>query len=173
MKLTSFWNIAMGNYLKFYGNFVFMEEKRKKFKDTKVGEWLSKNAPKVLDVVGDVLPDKGILGVVKNLIDKDPDISLEQKMEYERLQNEFLIQQEQQVSDRWKYDMSSDSWLSKNVRPLTVSALILFLFLLIFLDALEIKFVVKESWITLYETILITAIGGYFVVRSVDKKTKI
>jgi hypothetical protein len=150
-----------------------MEEKRKKFKDTKVGEWLFKNAPKVLDVVGDALPDKGVLGVIKNIIDGDPDLTIEQKMEYEKLQNDFLIQQEQQISDRWKYDMSSDSWLSKNVRPLTVSALILFLFILIFLDALEIKFIVKESWISLYETILITAIGGYFVVRSVDKKVKI
>jgi hypothetical protein len=158
---------------RFYGNFVSMEEKRKKFKDTKVGEWLSKNAPKVLDVVGDALPDKGVLGVIKNIIDGDPDLTIEQKMEYEKLQNDFLIQQEQQISDRWKYDMSSDSWLSKNVRPLTVSALILFLFILIFLDALEIKFIVKESWISLYETILITAIGGYFVVRSVDKKVKI
>ena len=100
-------------------------------------------------------------------------MTIEQKMEYERLQNDFIAQQEQQVSDRWKYDMGSDSWLSKNVRPLTVSALILFLFVLIFLDALEIRFIVKESWISLYETILITAIGGYFVVRSVDKKTKI
>ena len=157
----------------FCGNFVTMSDEKKKFKDTKIGGWLSKNAPKVLDAVGDALPDKGVLGVVKNLIDRDPDLTIEQKMEYEKLQNDFLIQQEQQVSDRWKYDMSSDSWLSKNVRPLTVSALILFLFLLIFLDALEIKFIVKESWISLYETILITAIGGYFVVRSVDKKTKI
>ena len=157
----------------FCGNFVTMSDEKKKFKDTKIGGWLSKNAPKVLDVVGDALPDKGVLGIVKNLIDGDPDLTIEQKMEYEKLQNDFIIQQEQQVSDRWKYDMSSDSWLSKNVRPLTVSALILFLFVLIFLDALEIEFIVKESWISLYETILITAIGGYFVVRSVDKKTKL
>lgn len=157
----------------FCGNFVTMSDEKKKFKDTKIGGWLSKNAPKVLDVVGDALPDKGVLGIVKNLIDGDPDLTIEQKMEYEKLQNDFIVQQEQQVSDRWKYDMSSDSWLSKNVRPLTVSALILFLFVLIFLDALEIKFIVKESWISLYETILITAIGGYFVVRSVDKKTKL
>lgn len=148
-----------------------MEQKdKKKFKDTKVGGWLAKNAPNVLDVVGDVLPDKGVLGVVKNLIDSDPDLTIEQKMEYEKLQNDFIAQQEAQVSDRWKYDMSSDSWMAKNVRPLTLIALLSFLFIMIFLDAMEIRFVIRESWISLYETILVTAIGGYFVVRSVEKK---
>lgn len=143
---------------------------KKKFKDTKVGGWLAKNAPKVLDTVGDVLPDKGVLGIVKNLIDNDPDISIEQRMEYERLHNELLMAQEAEISDRWKHDMSSDSWLSKNVRPLTLVSLLVFLFVMIFLDAMEIKFSIRESWISLYETILVTAIGGYFVVRSVEKK---
>ena len=143
---------------------------KKKFKDTKVGGWLANNAPKVLDTVGDVLPDKGVLGIVKNLIDNDPDISIEQRMEYERLHNELLMAQEAEISDRWKHDMSSDSWLSKNVRPLTLISLLLFLFVMIFLDAMEIKFSIRESWISLYETVLLTAIGGYFVVRSVEKK---
>ena len=143
---------------------------KKKFKDTKVGGWLANNAPKVLDTVGDVLPDKGVLGIVKNLIDNDPDISIEQRMEYERLHNELLMAQEAEISDRWKHDMSSDSWLSKNARPLTLISLLAFLFIMIFLDAMEIKFSIRESWISLYETVLLTAIGGYFVVRSVEKK---
>lgn len=50
---------------------------RKKFRDTKLGKWLREKAPKVLDVVGDLLPDQGALGIVKNLIDKDPDLSAE------------------------------------------------------------------------------------------------
>ena len=53
-----------------------MSEK-KKFKDTKLGKWLSEKAPKVLDAVGDLLPDQGALGIVKNLIDTDPDLSPE------------------------------------------------------------------------------------------------
>ena len=101
---------------------------KKKFKDTKVGGWLAKNAPKVLETVGDALPDKGVLGIVKNLIDKDPDISIEQRMEYEKLHNELLMAQEAEISDRWKHDMSSDSWLSKNVRPLTLVSLLVFMF---------------------------------------------
>jgi hypothetical protein len=58
---------------------------RKKFKDTKLGGWLSDNAPKVLDVVGDLLPDQGALGVVKNLIQSDPDLDPSQKAEFERM----------------------------------------------------------------------------------------
>jgi len=58
---------------------------RKKFKDTKLGGWLSTNAPKVLDVVGDLLPDQGALGVVKNLIQNDPDLDPSQKAEFARM----------------------------------------------------------------------------------------
>tara|TARA_R100001440_G_scaffold73760_1_gene98573 strand:+ start:548 stop:997 length:450 start_codon:yes stop_codon:yes gene_type:complete len=58
---------------------------RKKLKDTKVGQWLGKNAPKVLDAVGDLLPDQGALGVVKNLIQGDPDIEPSQKAEFARM----------------------------------------------------------------------------------------
>jgi hypothetical protein len=58
---------------------------RKKLKDTKVGQWLGKNAPKVLDVVGDLLPDQGALGVVKNLIQGDPDLEPSQKAEFARM----------------------------------------------------------------------------------------
>ena len=58
---------------------------KKKFKDTKLGGWLSTNAPKVLDVVGDLLPDQGALGVVKNLIQNDPDLEPSQKAEIARM----------------------------------------------------------------------------------------
>jgi hypothetical protein len=51
---------------------------KNKFKDTKLGKWLSEKAPKVLDVVGDLLPDQGALGIVKNLIDTDPDLTPEE-----------------------------------------------------------------------------------------------
>jgi hypothetical protein len=58
---------------------------KKPFKDTKLGKFLTVKAPKVLDIVGNVLPDKGILGIVKNLIDRDPDMPAEDKLEFERL----------------------------------------------------------------------------------------
>lgn len=152
----------------FYGNFVVMSD-RKPFKKTKVGQWLSTNSPAILDAVGDVLPDKGVLGVVKNLIDREPDLTFEQKLEINKIISEEAKEYERNISDRWKYDMSSTSWLSKNIRPLTLLSLLIFLYVFIILDALEIGFDIKDIWIRLYETVLITAIGGYFVVRSVDK----
>ena len=56
-----------------------------KLKDTKVGSWLREKAPDILDKVGDFIPNSGVLGVVKNLIDSEPDITHEQKMEIEKL----------------------------------------------------------------------------------------
>ena len=56
-----------------------------KIKDTKVGKWLKEKAPKVLNIVGDLLPDQGYLGVVKNLISNDPDVSPEQEAEFEQM----------------------------------------------------------------------------------------
>jgi len=50
-----------------------------KLKDTKVGQFLKTKAPKILDVIGDVLPDSGSLGIVKNLISQDPDLTPEEK----------------------------------------------------------------------------------------------
>lgn len=52
---------------------------RKKFRDTKVGKFLGKVAPGILGVAGDLLPDAGVLGMVKNLIEKDDSISPEDK----------------------------------------------------------------------------------------------
>ena len=56
-----------------------------KIKDTKIGKWLKEKAPKVLDVVGDLLPEGGYLGVVKNLISSDPDVSPEQEAEFDQM----------------------------------------------------------------------------------------
>lgn len=52
-----------------------------KLKDTKIGKFLAEKAPDVLDVAGSLLPDAGLLGVVKNLIDKKPDLTAEEKQE--------------------------------------------------------------------------------------------
>lgn len=52
----------------------------KKFKDTKVGQFLTQKAPKILDTVGDVLPDRGVLGIVKNLISSSDEMTPEDKV---------------------------------------------------------------------------------------------
>ena len=90
-----------------------MSDKKKKFKDTKVGKFLVDKVPSILGIVGDVLPDAGVLGVVKNLIDNDPQLPAEDKEKAMKLLELDMIEM-QEVSKRWDSDMKSDSWLSKN-----------------------------------------------------------
>ena len=94
---------------------------KKKFKDTKVGKFLTKKVPAIVGLVGDALPDAGILGIVKWLIEKESDIVLSPKdkeMALELLKMDKIELQE--VTKRWDSDMKSDSWLYKNVRPMTL-----------------------------------------------------
>lgn len=79
---------------------------------------------------------------------------------------------EEEISKRWNADMLSDSWLSKNVRPLTLAAVMIFLILMTFFEGFGISSV-NERWIGLWEMVSVTVIGGYFAVRSVDKRTKV
>jgi len=146
---------------------------KRRLRDTKVGSWLTAKAPSILDAVGDILPDSGVLGVVKNLVDKDPSLSHEERMELQRLLHEERAAIEGELSKRWASDMSSDSWLSKNTRPLIVLALVGVLFVFIVLDSLDIAFEVRDSWVTLYEVLTVTAVGGYFTLRSMfDKRPR-
>ena len=92
---------------------------KKKLKDTKVGKFLSSVAPNILGKVGDVLPDSGVLGVVKNLISKDEALPVEDKEKALKLLEQDMVEM-QEISKRWASDMQSDSWLSKNTRPLTL-----------------------------------------------------
>lgn len=70
--------------------------KGKPFKETKLGQWLGRNTPKVLEAVGDALPEKGLLGIIKNLIDKE-DLTAEQKAEGLRLMHEFEMEMEKLI----------------------------------------------------------------------------
>lgn len=91
----------------------------KKFKDTKVGKFLLNNGSGIVNTLGDALPSNGVLGIVKGLIDKDDVLPPEDKEKALKLLEIDLIEM-QEVSKRWSADMTSDSWLSKNVRPLTL-----------------------------------------------------
>jgi hypothetical protein len=146
------------------------QRERTKLRDTKVGQWLRNTAPKVLDVVGDALPDSGMLGVVKNLVDVDPDVTHEQRMELENLIVSERIAMESELTKRWQSDNTSDSWLAKHTRPIIVLSLVAALFVFIVLDSLDIAFDVRDAWVTLYEILIVTAVGGYFTLRSVFDK---
>lgn len=146
---------------------------RKKFKDTKVGGWLSENAPKVLDIVGDALPDNGVLGVVKNLIDNEPDLTAEQKIEFEKLLMEQERVAQENVTARWEADTNSDERLPKLIRPYMLIALVSIYFLFATVDSIDaISFEVKTSYVDLLEILMLTAFGSYFAGRSYEKTRK-
>ena len=92
---------------------------KKKFSETKVGKFLKSIGSGIFGTVGDILPNDGLLGVLKGLITNGNTLSEEdKKMALKYL--EMDIAEMQEVSKRWASDMTSDSWLSKNVRPLTL-----------------------------------------------------
>ena len=141
---------------------------KKKFKDTKVGQFLSQKVPGILGVVGDVLPDAGVLGVVKGLIEKEPALPPEDKEKAMKLLELDMIEM-QEVSKRWDSDMKSDSWLSKNTRPMSLIFLTLSMVLLILLDSFEWSFNVSPGWVDLLQTLLVTVYVAYFGSRGAEK----
>ena len=114
---------------------------------------------------------KGVCGVIDNL-----HTSKEEKLEAERKIKELIanyeVEMEKNITSRWEADLKSDSWLSKNVRPMVLIFLIVCTMLLIFIDAGAIKFNVKDSYIDLLQLVLITVIGAYFGGRSFEKVKK-
>ena len=143
----------------------------KKFKDTKVGKFLSNAAPGILNTVGDVLPDNGVMGLVKNLIHKEPALPPEDKEKALLLLQQDIVEMKE-ISKRWSSDMKSDSWLSKNTRPMTLIFLTVSLIVLILLDSGNIGFGVDESWVDLLKSLLITVYVAYFGSRGVEKFKK-
>ena len=114
---------------------------------------------------------KGVGGVIDNL-----HTSKEEKLEAERKIKELIanyeVEMEKNITSRWQADLKSDSWLSKNVRPLVLIFLIVCTMLLIFIDAGALKFEVKSRWVDLLQLVLITVIGAYFGGRSFEKVKK-
>ena len=78
----------------------------------------------------------------------------------------------EQITKRWEADSLSDSWLSKNVRPLSLAFLTLALFIYIILDSSINTFTIKESWIDLLSSLLLLVYSGYFGARALEKITK-
>ena len=114
---------------------------------------------------------KGVGGVIDNL-----HTSKEEKLEAERKIQTLIanheVEMEKNITDRWTMDMKSDSWLSKNIRPLVLVFLVVSTVLMIFIDAGTITFVVEDKWTDLLQLVLITVIGAYFGGRSLEKVKK-
>ena len=114
---------------------------------------------------------EGVGGVLDNLI-TSKDEKLEAKRKIKELVANYEVEMEKNITSRWEADLKSDSWLSKNVRPLTLVFLIVCTMLLIFIDAGAISFDVKDSYVDLLQLVLITVIGAYFGGRSLEKVKK-
>lgn len=114
---------------------------------------------------------KGVGGVIDNLHTSDEE-RLEAEAKIKELIANYEVEMEKNITSRWQADLKSDSWLSKNVRPMVLIFLIVCTMLLIFIDAGAIKFNVKDSYIDLLQLVLITVIGAYFGGRSFEKVKK-
>ena len=110
-------------------------------------------------------------GVLDNVI-TTKDEKLEAKRKLKELILSHEAEMERNITDRWQADMNSDSWLSKNVRPMQLIFLVVSTVLMIFIDAGTIQFTVEEKWTDLLQLVLITVIGAYFGGRSLEKRKK-
>ena len=137
---------------------------KKKFSETKVGNFLIKAG----SAIGEALPKSGYLGVLRGLITDDSKLTPEDKETALKLLD-IDIAEMQEISKRWESDMKSDSYLSKNTRPLALLFLTVSMVFLIVLDSLNIDFGVSEEWIDLLKSLLITVYVAYFGSRGVEK----
>ncbi len=147
------------------------KKEKKKFKETKVGAFLKEKAPKLVSQLGEFLPDQGGLGIVKNLITSNKSIKAVDKETALKLLEQDIAEMDN-VSKRWVSDMQSDSWLSKNTRPMTLIFLTLSMTIFIVLDS-TVLLEIKQGWVSLLEALLITVYVAYFGSRGAEKITKI
>lgn len=146
-----------------------MEKNKKKIKDTKLGMWLKEKAPNVLGMVGDLLPDSGALGVVKNLLDKEPNVDPAEAKAVIDAEVRF----QENVTERWKADMSSDVKLAKLIRPVTLICLMAMFMLTMIADSIDSwPFNVKDAYVDLLQILMLTAFGAYFAGRTIEKSKK-
>jgi hypothetical protein len=139
-----------------------------KIKDTKLGEWLKLKAPGILSVVGDLLPDKGGLGIVKRLLDKEDGVDPAEAAAVVQAEVEF----QNNVSRRWEADMASDVKIAKIIRPATMIVLMLFFMAMMLWDGLSEEFSPRENYISLLEILMLTVFGAYFAGRTIEKTRK-
>jgi len=141
----------------------------KKFTDTAAGKWLTEKLPEIASKFTNVLPDQGALGVVKRIVDGSPELSVAEKMEFERLAAEQEISAQEQVTRRWEADAKGDVKLAKYIRPVTLIVLTVFFMTVMVWDGLDQTFMPPENYINLLEIIMLTVFGAYFAGRTIEK----
>ena len=127
-----------------------------------LGKVFSAGAGRLVENVG---------GILDNLTTTKEE-KLEAQAKIKDMIMSYEAEMQKQVTERWKMDMNSDSWLSKNIRPLVLVFLVVATVLLIFIDGGVISFKVEDKWTDLLQLVLITVIGAYFGGRSLEKVKK-
>jgi hypothetical protein len=144
----------------------------RKLRDTKLGGWLKTTAPDILRTLGDIVPDAGALDIIALILEG----RLKNKLERRTLRaliDELTVSLSAEVSTRWRSDLTSDSRLAKNVRPIVLLSCLGFLFIVILLDAFDaLNFTLSDSWLNLLEVLVFTVFGAYFAGRTVEKTVK-
>jgi|TARA_Y100000114_G_scaffold57661_1_gene52786 hypothetical protein len=125
---------------------------------------------KILNILGGSAIEK-IGNVVDNLSTSD-----EERLAARKAIKELLLKAESdaqdQVTRRWESDMRSDNWLSKNIRPLICVFLTVIFVVLSMFDGNIGEFKIQDSYVPIYQTLLITVYGAYFAGRSIEKIKK-
>ena len=118
----------------------------------------------------------GVIKNIGNVIDKlttTEEEKLEIKKQVQIILEEADNNAQQQVTDRWNADMNSDSWLAKNIRPLVLVFLTFVFSLLAFTDGNIGEFKIAKEYIPIFQTLLVTVYGAYFVGRTWEKAKSI
>ena len=145
----------------------------KKIKDTKIGKFLKEKVPHVLDLVGEYLPEQGTLGIVKNIIQKDPDLTPEEKQEiHNRLVEFYKLEVEDRDSARQRevemVKAGSDDWMMNFTGVVGLGGFVLLLVAIVFLQVPEHNKELMIHTTGIVEGIVLSIVGYYF--GSIAKK---
>ena len=150
-----------------------MSKPKKKFKDTTVGKLLMGAASVINPTLGNVLqgvmsPKEAIAEITK------ADVSVEDKIKLQQLIYEQQNKEIEAITTRWQADSMSDSWLSKNVRPLVLVWCITIFSLAGILDSVEsIPFQINSLWNDTFEKVMMAVVLAYFGGRTTEKATSL
>lgn len=151
--------------------------KKKSYKEihgeTRVGKFLrsigkSDIVAKAISVAGSSNPISGVLQVIGDILTEDTTLTKEQMEHAVKLLEMDMLEMEE-ITKRWEADLKSDSWLSKNIRPLTLATLVISTLILILLDGASNGFAVSLEWIELLKTALSLVFVAYFGSRGAEK----
>tara|TARA_R110000744_G_scaffold225961_2_gene344344 strand:- start:1144 stop:1617 length:474 start_codon:yes stop_codon:yes gene_type:complete len=149
---------------------LLKKKEKKKFKDTKVGQFLLKKVPNAIVGIADVLPDAGVLGLVKGIVAKNKDLSEEDREMANKLLDMDILEM-QQITARLKSD--NEHIVTRLVRPVAYGAMFMLFMFIVLLDGNLGEFQIKAQYIPVIQSLFGTMTMFYFGSRGVEKIAKI